>query len=138
MRPGKLGTFDRFGWMVVGGRVEYTATDSLVRRYPGVLDGGEDGLPAVLRVGSIMGPCIVPPLNFTGSSQYAGTEIDVGLRYSILPGLFWTPRFGWAFLVLQRGFEMWCNVAHQPCVEGGQHDRTDRDHAQDGLGDPRY
>ena len=44
------------------------------------------------------GSCIVPPLNFTGNSHYAGTEIDVGLRYSILPGLFWTPRFGWAFL----------------------------------------
>ena len=44
------------------------------------------------------GPCLIPPLNFTGSSRYAGAEIDVGLRYSILPGLFWTPRFGWAFL----------------------------------------
>ena len=41
-------------------------------------------------------------------------------------------------LVLQRGFEMWCNAAHQPCVEGGQHDHTDRDHAQDGFGNPRY
>jgi hypothetical protein len=44
------------------------------------------------------GPCLLPPLNFTGSSRYAGAEIDVGLRYSILPGLFWTPRFAWAFL----------------------------------------
>src|SRR6267378_5668258 len=26
-------------------------------------------------------------------------------------------------LVLQRGFEMWCNAPHYPCVEGGQHDR---------------
>ena len=41
-------------------------------------------------------------------------------------------------LVLQRGFEIWCNAAHQPCMEGGQHDGPDRDHAQDGLGDPRY
>src|SRR2546426_9746704 len=41
-------------------------------------------------------------------------------------------------LVLQRGFEMWCNAARQSCMEGGQHDGPDRDHAQDGLGDPRY
>src|SRR6266851_2223099 len=43
-----------------------------------------------------------------------------------------------ALLVLQRGFDMWCNAAHQPYVEGGLHDRADRDHTQDGLGDPRY
>src|SRR5712692_7191315 len=43
-----------------------------------------------------------------------------------------------AVLVLQRGFEMWCNAARQSCMEGGQHDGPDRDHAQDGLGDPRY
>src|SRR6266699_3088719 len=41
-------------------------------------------------------------------------------------------------LVLQRGFEMWCNAARQSCMEGGQHDGPDRDHAQDGFGDPRY
>jgi hypothetical protein len=100
MRPGKLGTFDRFGWMVAGGKVEYTATDSLVLEgsIGGFWTAEKTACPAVLRVGSMTGPCIVPPLNFTGSSQYAGTEIDVGLRYSILPGLFWTPRFGWAFL----------------------------------------
>jgi len=42
------------------------------------------------------------------------------------------------YLVLQRGFEMWCNAARQSCMEGGQYDGPDRDHAQDGLGDPRY
>jgi hypothetical protein len=100
MRPGKLGRFDRFGWMVVGGKAEYSATDRLV------LEGSLGGFwtaeptacPAVLRVGSVSGPCAVPPLNFTGNSRYAGAEIDVGLRYVILPGLNWTPRFGWAFL----------------------------------------
>jgi hypothetical protein len=40
-------------------------------------------------------------------------------------------------LVLQRGFEMWCNAAHYPCMEGGQHERTDRNHSEDELGDPR-
>jgi hypothetical protein len=100
MRPGKLGTFDRFGWMIVGGKVEYSATDSLVLEgsIGGFWTAEKTACPAVLRVGSMTGPCIVPPLDFTGGSHYAGTEIDVGLRYSILPGLFWTPRFGWAFL----------------------------------------
>ena len=28
-------------------------------------------------------------------------------------------RQAFALLVLQRGFEIWCNVAHHPCVEGG-------------------
>jgi hypothetical protein len=27
-----------------------------------------------------------PALNFTGNSRYAGTEIDAGLRDTILPG----------------------------------------------------
>jgi hypothetical protein len=44
----------------------------------------------------------------------------------------------YSFLVLQRGFEMWCNSAHQPGMAGGQHERTARDHAKDGLDDPRY
>ena len=100
MRPGKLGTFDRFGWIVIGGKVEYTATDSLVLEgsIGGFWTAEKTACPAVLRSGSMEGPCLIPPLNFTGSSRYAGAEIDVGLRYSILPGLFWTPRFGWAFL----------------------------------------
>src|SRR5712671_4256596 len=42
------------------------------------------------------------------------------------------------YLVLQRGFEMWCHAAPEPCVEGGQNDHTDRDRAKDGCGDPRY
>src|SRR3989442_14139870 len=42
------------------------------------------------------------------------------------------------YLILQRGFEMGCNAARQSCMEGGQHDGPDRDHTQDGLGDPRY
>ena len=107
---GEQGTFDRFGWMVAGGNVEYQATDSLV------LTGSagafwtakKPGCPAVLRVGSLSGPCTGsgspvtssgdPALNFTGDSKYVGTEVDVGLRYTIMPGLTFTPLFGWAFL----------------------------------------
>jgi hypothetical protein len=100
IRPGKQGTFNTLGWMVVGAKAEYLATARLV------LEGSVGGFwtaertacPALFRVGSITGPCAVPALDFTGNSRYVGTEIDVGLRYSIMPGLFWTPRFGWAFL----------------------------------------
>jgi hypothetical protein len=53
---------------------------------------------ANLRVGSLTGPCFFPTGDHAGNSRYVGAEIDVGLRYTILPGLTWTPRFGWAFL----------------------------------------
>src|SRR5712691_8716920 len=41
-----------------------------------------------------------------------------------------------SLLALQRGFEMWCHAAPEPCVEGGQNAHTDRDRATDGCGDP--
>jgi len=100
IRPGKQGTFNTFGWIVIGAKVEYLATPKLV------LEGSVGGFwtaertacPAVFRMGSVTGPCTRPPLDFTGNSRYAGTEVDIGLRYAIMPGLFWTPRVGWAFL----------------------------------------
>jgi hypothetical protein len=100
VNPGKLGTFNSFGWVVAGAKSEYSAMDTLT------LEGSVGSFwtaeatacPALLRVGSVSGPCAVPPLDFSGNSRYAGTEIDVGLRYAIMPGLFWMPRFGWAFL----------------------------------------
>jgi hypothetical protein len=100
LRTGKLGTFNRFGWMVLGAKAEYLASDRLVLEgsIGGFWTAERTACPAVLRVGALTGPCAVPPLDFTGNSRYAGAEIDLGLRYSILPGLFWTPRFGWAFL----------------------------------------
>jgi hypothetical protein len=39
-----------------------------------------------------------PTFNFTGGSTYVGTEVVAGFRYTVLPGLTWTPRFSWAFL----------------------------------------
>jgi len=42
--------------------------------------------------------CTSSAVNFTGNSTYVGTEVDIGLRYTIMPGLTWTPLFGWAFL----------------------------------------
>jgi hypothetical protein len=100
LRPGKLGTFSRFGWMVLGAKAEYLASSGLVLEgsIGGFWTAEKTACPAVLRGRALTDPCGLPPLDFTGNSRHAGTEIDLGLRYSILPGLFWTPRFGWAFL----------------------------------------
>jgi hypothetical protein len=97
-RVGEQGNFDAYGWMLFGAKTEYQATDSLV------LEGAVGGFwtvvktacPSRFRVSPTV--CSNPSMDFTGNSRYAGTEIDAGLRYTILPGLTWTPRFGWAFL----------------------------------------
>jgi hypothetical protein len=103
-RWGEAGTADRFGWQVVGVHPEYQYNDSLV------LEGAAGGMwtagmptscTAVLRTatGACGGPLNSsgqPIYNFTGQSNFVGWEVDVGLRYSIMPGLTWTPRFGYA------------------------------------------
>ncbi|MGH8066926.1 MAG: hypothetical protein ACRERE_17150 [Candidatus Entotheonellia bacterium] len=107
-RMGEVSHLERFGWMLVGGKAEYKATDRLI------LEGAAGGFwttektacPAVFRLGSINGPCTgpgaprnssgEPALNFTGNSRFVGWEVDVGLRYTIMPGLTWTPRIGYA------------------------------------------
>jgi hypothetical protein len=97
---GEMGGFTPFGWQLAGAKAEYQATDQLV------LEGAvgafwtveKAACPTLFRDGSVTGPCIEPIADFTGNSRYTGAEIDVGLRYSNLPGLTWTPRFGWAFL----------------------------------------
>jgi hypothetical protein len=104
-RMGEVGTLDRFGWMVAAGKVEYKATDKLILEgaVGGFWTAEKTGCPAALRVGSLSGTCGgprnssgEPALNFTGDSRFVGWEIDVGFRYSILPGLTWTPRIGYA------------------------------------------
>jgi Porin subfamily len=104
-RWAESGTADRFGWQVGAGAVEYKATDNLI------LEGAAGGFwsakktacPAVLRVGSITGACGGPrnssgePIyNFTGNSRFLGWEVAAGVRYTILPGLTWTPRLAYA------------------------------------------
>ena len=104
-RMGEAGTLDRYGWQVLAGAVEYKATDNLI------LEGAAGGFwaaekpacPAVLRVGSITGDCGgdetasgEPALNFTGDSRYLGFEVAAGVRYTIMPGLTWTPRLSYA------------------------------------------
>jgi hypothetical protein len=99
---------DRFGWMVLGGKAEYKATDNLILEGAagGFWTAEKTGCPANFRQGSLSGPCTgpnsplnssgEPALNFTGNSRFIGWEIDAGLRFTIMPGLTWTPRMGYA------------------------------------------
>ena len=107
-RQGEVAKLDRFGWMLVGGKAEYKYTDRLT------LEGAAGGFwtaektacPATFRVGSLSGPCTgpgsplnssgEPTLNFTRNSNFVGWEVDAGVRYTIMPGLTWTPRMGYA------------------------------------------
>jgi hypothetical protein len=100
--------FERFGWIVLGGKAEYKATDNLILEGAagGFWTAEKTGCPANFRLGSLSGPCTgpnsprnssgEPALNFTGDSRFMGWEIDAGVRYSIMPGLTWTPRVGYA------------------------------------------
>jgi hypothetical protein len=37
-----------------------------------------------------------PVYNFTANSRYLGWEVAAGARYTIMPGLTWTPRMAYA------------------------------------------
>ena len=104
-RWGESGTADRFGWQIVAAHPEYQLSDSLT------LEGAVGGMwtagmptncPAVLRsltTGACGGPnngSGQPIYNFTGGSNFLGWEAAVGVRYQIMPGLTWTPRFAYA------------------------------------------
>jgi hypothetical protein len=106
------GHFDRYGFQVLAVAPEYQWSDNLT------LEGAvgsfwsaqKTACPAVLRTGSINGPCTernvtggslnspygTPIYNFTGNSSFIGWEVDVGYRYSIMPGLTLLTRFGFA------------------------------------------
>jgi hypothetical protein len=105
--PGENGIFDRFGQIRVTAKAEYKYTDVLTFEGAAgsVWTTEKSGCPASLRIGSITGPCGgattsagTPAFNFTGNSKYVGTEVAAGLRYTIMPGLTWTPRFAWVFM----------------------------------------
>jgi hypothetical protein len=108
-RMGEVAKLDRFGWMVVAANAEYKATDRLILEGAAgaVWTAEKTGCPATFRVGSLTGPCTgpgvprtgqtdEPALNFTGDSRFVGWEVDAGFRYTIMPGLTWTPRLGYA------------------------------------------
>jgi hypothetical protein len=103
---GELAGIDVFGAFGVSVLSEYKFSDRLT------LEGAagafwtaeKTGCPAVLRTGP-RGACAGPTtgrgaraFDFTGNSRYVGTELDAGFRYTIMPGLSWQTRFGWAFL----------------------------------------
>jgi hypothetical protein len=103
-RWAEAGTADRFGWQVLAFAPEYQVTDNLI------LEGAAGGFwtakrtscPAVLRsvtTGACGGPLNSsgePIYNFTGNSSFLGWEVAAGVRYTILPGLTWTPRLAYA------------------------------------------
>jgi hypothetical protein len=107
-RMGEIAKLERFGWMIIGGKAEYKATDSLilVGAAGGFWTAEKTACPAVFRLGSLSGPCTgpgsplnssgQPALNFTGDSSFVGWEVNVGLRYTIMPGLTLTPQLAYA------------------------------------------
>jgi hypothetical protein len=104
-RMGEIAKLERFGWMGLGGHVEYKATDRMVLTggVGGFWTAEKTGCPAVFRVGSLSGACGgptnssgEPALNFTGDSSFVGWEVNAGLRYTIMPGLIWTPLLAYA------------------------------------------
>jgi hypothetical protein len=107
-RHGEVATLDRFGWILAAGKAEYKATDRLILEgaIGAAWSAEKTACPAVFRLGSLSGPCTAPgsplnssgepALNFTGNSRFIGWEIDAGLRYTVMPGLTWTPRIGYA------------------------------------------
>jgi hypothetical protein len=102
-RMGEVAKLDRFGWMSLVGKAEYKATDSLVIEGAagGVWTDKKPGCPAVVQTaagacGGALNSAGQPLFNFTGDSRFVGWEIDAGVRYTIMPGLTWTPRMGYA------------------------------------------
>jgi hypothetical protein len=108
-RMGETAHLERFGWVIIGGKAEYKHTDNLtlVGAAGGFWTAEKTGCPATFRVGSVTGPCTGPgvprtvptndpALNFTGDSRFVGWEVNAGLRYTIMPGLTWTPLLAYA------------------------------------------
>jgi hypothetical protein len=102
-RMSETAHLERFGWMILGGKAEYKYTDKLVLvgGAGGFWTAEKSGCPAVVR--STTGACGGPSnssgdaaLNFTGDSRFVGWEVNAGLRYTIMPGLTWTPFLAYA------------------------------------------
>jgi hypothetical protein len=102
-RMGEIAALERFGWIIFGGKAEYKYTDKLVLvgAAGGFWSAEKSGCPAVIRsaTGTCGGPSNSsgePALNFTGDSRFVGWEVNAGLRYTIMPGLTWTPLLAYA------------------------------------------
>jgi hypothetical protein len=114
-RMSESGGLDRFGWQNIAGAVEYQLRDSLViEGAAGAFWTAEKtGCPSNARSAGIDSPCLVSipgpsssapnwrdesRFNFTGNSRFLGWEVAGGVRYTILPGLTWSPRLSYASL----------------------------------------
>jgi hypothetical protein len=110
---GEVGEFNVFGAIMTVGAVEYKATDKLVLRgaVGGYWTAEKTACPAVFRTASTTdprgftcGPATAAPTSvqrltdYTGDSRYMATGVDVGTRYSIMPGLLWSTNFSYGFL----------------------------------------
>jgi len=104
-RQFEAGHLDRFGFQEVAIRPDYQFSDKLtLEMAAGAFwtAGMPTSCPAVLRsvttgaCGSPNNSSGQPIYNFTGQSNFIGWEVDAGFRYSIMPGLTWTPRVGYA------------------------------------------
>jgi len=102
-RMGETAHLDRFGWIIVGGKAEYKYTDKLVLvgAAGGFWTAEKTACPATVRTvtGACGGPLNSsgePALNFTGDSRFVGWEVNAGWRYTIMPGLTWTPLIAYA------------------------------------------
>jgi hypothetical protein len=107
-RMGEVAKLDRFGWALVAGKAEYKYTDSLTLEGAagGFWTAEKTGCPAQFQVLPPNAPCTgpgvprnafgEPSVNFTGNSRFVGWEVAAGVRYTIMPGLTWTPRLSFA------------------------------------------
>ncbi|MBI3327388.1 MAG: hypothetical protein HYZ81_11900, partial [Nitrospinae bacterium] len=100
---------DRFGRVSGAGKVEYILTDSLIVRgtLGAVWSAETPACPAVQRTGTVTATnptgCADLQRNWTGNSKYLGTEVDVFLDWTILPGLL--NRIGGAYGFLGDGLQ---------------------------------
>jgi hypothetical protein len=107
-RMGEVAKLDRFGWALIAGKAEYKWTEALTLEGAagGFWTAKKTGCPAQFQVLPPAAPCTgpgvprnsanEPALNFTGDSRFVGWEVAAGIRYSIMPGLTWTPRLAFA------------------------------------------
>jgi hypothetical protein len=107
-RMGEIANLEGFGWMIIGGHVEYKKTDklTLTGSAGGFWTAEDTGCRSNFRTGLTPETCAGPnsptnssgerALNFTGGSSFVGWEVNAGLRYTIMPGLTWTPLLSYA------------------------------------------
>jgi hypothetical protein len=115
MSLGEVGEFAVFGAIMTVGAVDYKATDKLVLRgaVGAYWTAEKTACPAVFRRtrttaqdprgfdclgGTAAQQTVGRLMDYTGDSRYMATALDVGTRYSIMPGLLWSTNFSYAFL----------------------------------------